>query len=482
MNLAKIIIDHDPARIALVDADRSVTYGELRDRIGAARARLVAEGLGPDDRVLIACGNELAFAVGAMAVLGIGGIAVPVNPRSPLPEFLGWFGLIEPKAVLVSAMTAWFPAEAGAVDAPLIDLGTIDSEVSDPPPIVDRSDDDLAFFMLTSGVTDRPKAAMLSHGNLAWVQELSCDGTADALTADDITLGVLPFTHIFGLNVVLLSSLRIGATCVLQPRFDAGESLEVIRRHGVTRVAGAPPMWKRWAEADAPDDSLETVTYAASGAAALPPEVFAAIRDRYGIEIGEGYGLTETSPIVTHSRGADPRPSSVGKIAEGVELALVDDDGTPVEHGDTGQIVVRSPGVFKGYLDSPDATAGVLTPEGWFWTGDVGVMDDDGYLYLVDRVKDLIIVSGFNVYPAEVESVLMQHPDVRGAVVVGTPHGETGEAVVAHVSGQVSEHELDAFARSRMSGYKCPTEYHFVDELDELPVAPTGKPVRKDLR
>ena len=238
-------------------------------------------------------------------------------------------------------------------------------------------------------------------------------------------------------------------------------------------------MWKRWAEADAPDDSLASVVYGASGAAALPVEVFEAIRERYGVEIAEGYGLTETSPIITLSRGIPIRPTSVGQVAEGVDLALVESDGTPVEQGDTGEIVVRGAGVFKGYLDSPEVTASVLTDDGWFWTGDVGVLDDDGYLYLVDRVKDLIIVSGFNVYPAEVESVLMEHPDVRGAVVVGTPHSDTGEAVVAHVSGQVSESDLNAFARARMSGYKCPTEFHFVEEL---PIAPTGKVVRKSLR
>ena len=147
--------------------------------------------------------------------------------------------------------------------------------------------------------------------------------------------------------------------------------------------------------------------------------------------------------------------------------------------GDTGEIVVRSPGVFKGYLDAPDLTDAVLTDDGWFWTGDMGVFDDDGYLYLIDRMKDIIIVSGFNVYPAEVESVLMEHPEVSGAIVVGTPHGDTGETVAAHVAGQCTAEELDAFARARLSTYKCPTEYHFVDEL---PVAPTGKLIRRELR
>ena len=493
MNLALMTENHAADRVALLAEGAATTYGALRAQAAAVRERLVADGIGPDDRVLLACGNEPAFASAALGVMGVGGVAIPLNPRSPLPELLSRVQLVKPSAVLVGPSTGWVLDHADVIDSVVIDMSAIMSTgdgspndalpngalPNDAPPIVERSDDDLAFMMLTSGVTGEPKAAMLSHGNLAWAQELTCDGGPDSITAADVTLGSLPFAHIFGLNVVLLASLRVGAVCVLQDRFDTDESLELIRRHGITRIAGAPPMWKRWAEADVPDDTLASVEYAASGAAALPLAVFEAIRDRYGIEIAEGYGLTETSPIITNSRGITIKPTSVGQVVEGVDLALVDPDGTPVDRGDVGEIVVRGPGIFQGYLDSPDVTATVLTEDGWFWTGDVGVLDDDGYLFLVDRVKDLIIVSGFNVYPAEIESVLMEHPDVRGAVVVGTPDIETGEAVVAHVSGQVSADDLRTFTRERMSSYKCPTEYHFVDEL---PVAATGKVVRKSLR
>ena len=371
----------------------------------------------------------------------------------------------------------WLLEQPGALDAPMFDVSEMDHEPSDEPAIAPRVGDDLAFLMLTSGVSGDAKVAMLSHHNLRWMQE-AISGP-DGLQPDDITLGSLPFTHIFGLNVVLLASLGRGAKVVLQRRFDVDASLELVRRHGVTSLTGAPPMWQRWAAADAPDDSLATVRYATSGAAALPVEVFNAIRDRYGVEIAEGYGLTETSPVVTWSRNMTIKPTSVGRPLPGVEVALVESDGTPAEDGDIGEIVVRSPGVFKGYLDAEGFTETVLTEDGWFWTGDVGVFDEDGYLYLVDRVKDLIIVSGFNVYPSEVENVLMEHPLVRGAVVVGSPHGETGETVVAHVSGEVEPDELDSFVRERLSRYKCPTKIHFVDEL---PVAPTGKVIRRELR
>jgi long-chain acyl-CoA synthetase len=296
---------------------------------------------------------------------------------------------------------------------------------------------------------------------------------------DDITLGCLPFVHIFGLNVVLLYSLRVGSCIVLQRRFDTDESLRLIREHSVSVLAGAPPMWQRWAQADAPDDSLSTVRFAASGAAALPLGTFETIRDRYGVEVAQGYGLTETSPVVTMGRGHAVRPSSVGKVLDGVTVALVDDNGMPVDIGDEGEVVVKGPGIFHGYLDDQAMTDAVLTDDGWFWTGDVGIFDEEGYLYLVDRIKDVVIVSGFNVYPAEVETALMKHPDVRGVIVTGHANEATGEMVVAHISGDVSETKLRAHVAEQLSRHKWPAEYHF---LDELPIAPNGKPIRRALR
>ncbi len=486
-NLAAIIQPHDADRLALIDGDATITYGDLRNRVDRLRARLADAGYGPHSRLAILAGNETAFVVGTLAALGLGAQVTPVRPTSPPPELIRKLAAVEPDVLLIGDAGRWAIDHADDIGPPLFDLqdldtgpadGTTNGAGADGPPIVERDADDIAFLLLTSGVSSDSKVAMMSHGNLAWVQQAITEAD-EGLHADDIALGVLPFSHIFGLNVVLLATLRVGGTVVLQRRFDAELSLELIRAHGITTISGAPPMWQRWARADAPDDTLASVRNAASGAAALPAEVFERIRDRYGVEIAEGYGLTETSPVVTWSRGIQPRATSVGQPLAGVEVVLVESDGTPVEPGDTGEIVVRSPGVFKGYLDAPELTAAVLTDDGWFWTGDMGVFDDDGYLYLVDRMKDIIIVSGFNVYPAEVESVLMEHPDVTGAIAVATPHGETGETVAAHVAGRVTADELDAFVRARLSTYKCPTEYHFVDEL---PVAPTGKLIRRELR
>lgn len=490
MNLAKIIEDHQDDRPALIDGDRTaeatngtapdavMTYGELRERVAALRAVLSARGIGPDDRVALLAGIEADFAIGALAALGLGAAVAPISIGSPIRELERKLAAVDPAVLLVGGEGRWAFDSAERLDPPLISIDESPGGTPDAP-IVDRSEDDLAFLMLTSGVSNDPKVAMLSHGNLRWVQETLAADTGIAVTTDDILLCALPLAHIFGLNAVVLPGLRVGAAIVLHRRFDARATLDSIARHGVTLVGGAPPMWQRWSELDAPADAMATVRHAASGAASLPNEVFTAFRDRFGLEIREAYGLTETSPTVTSSSSGPVRAGSVGRAVPGLELVLAEPDGTPVDVGDSGEIVIRSPGVFKGYLDAPELTSAVLTDDGWFWTGDVGVLDDDGNLYIIDRIKDVVIVSGFNVYPSEVESVLMEHPAVRGAVAVGTPDGLTGEAVVAHVAGTVDTGELDRFVRERLSHYKCPTEYHFVDEL---PVAPTGKLIRRELR
>ncbi|MFT7474728.1 MAG: long-chain acyl-CoA synthetase [Verrucomicrobiales bacterium] len=478
MNLATIIEEHEPSRVALIDGEVSVTYGELRAQAAAVRKVLTDHGVGPDDRVAVPSGNEPMFIAAALGALGVGARVIPMKPTNPIPELDRKLASIRPTVMLVCEEAAWTFDHAATIEAPLIDMRTIDLDTT-APPIVDRAADDIAFMMLTSGVSGNAKVAMLTHGNLEWAQLAVTENAEGGLVADDVTLGCLPFAHIFGLNTILLTSLRVGATLVVQRRFDVDDSLRLVKEHGVTVLAGAPPMWRRWSLIDADQDTFDSVRLAISGAAALPIDVFNDMFERHRLVVEEGYGLTETSPVLTTSRGFAVRAGSVGKVIDGVEMLLVEQDGTPVEIGDAGEIVVRGPGIFAGYFDDAEASGQVLTADGWFWTGDVGVFDDDGYLFLVDRVKDIIIVSGFNVYPAEVENVLIEHANVRGAVVVGGANLETGETVIAHVIADVDAAELDAFARARLSRYKCPTEFHLVDEL---PVAPTGKLIRRELR
>jgi len=479
VNLATIIDGHDGTAVAVIQDDRRVSYDELRARVEAMRALLQSMGIGRNDRVAVACSNDVHFIVATLGALGAGCVVAPINPHAPINELKRKLVPLQPACIVIGSIARDMLEHPDEFDAPLVDMEVVADSVDSAPPILDVDPDDLAFLLSTSGVSGAPKIAMLSHDNLAWVQEQIVGDGPQQLRSNDVSLATLPPAHILGLNLVILSTLRAGGALVLQHRFDVDVSLQLVREHQVTMLVGAPPMWQRWAAADAPADAMASVRFARSGAASLPADVYERIKSHLGVEVRQGYGLTETSAALASGRGLDVRVTSVGKPLPGVEMVLVDDDGEPVDIGDIGEVVVRAPSVFKGYLDDPEATASILTSDGWLWTGDVGVFDDDGYLYLVDRVKDIIIVSGFNVYPAEVEDVLMEHPAVRGAVVVGGAHGATGETVIAHVSGDVTVEELEAFAASHLSRYKRPTEYQLVDEL---PQTSAGKRLRRELR
>jgi long-chain acyl-CoA synthetase len=267
-------------------------------------------------------------------------------------------------------------------------------------------------------------------------------------------------------------------------RFDPIAAIEAIRAYGVTVLPGAPAMWTAWAGLpEATHDAFATVRLAASGAAKLSLEVAEKCEQRFGVTISEGYGLTEASPVVTTASGTAAKPGSIGLPLPGVRLRLVDGDNDDVLIGDAGEIWVQGPNVFAGYWNDAEATARALTPDGWLRTGDVAVVDDDGALYLVDRAKDLIIVSGFNVYPAEVEDVLLEHPAVDACAVVGVAHEYSGESVKAFVvlanDQTVDEESLIAFCADRLARYKCPEKVVFVDEL---PIGLGGKILRRALR
>ncbi len=494
MNLARMIESHDGERVALIARNRETTYGELRDQVARLRGGLAGAGVASGDRVAIVCGNNPYFVLSYLATIGLGAIAVPLNPASPAPEIVRELANVEPVLVIVgpSAMPAWEHVDRSSlpsVATVIVAEGeaihgdrTLDELLSsDPVPVVDVDPDHIAALMFTSGTAGHPRAAMLSHGNLA--ANIQQDLTArDHTDTDDIVYGVLPLFHIFGLNVVLGVSLTVGATVLLVQRFDPATAVQSIVQRGVTVVPGAPPMWIAFSQFDElPPSSFQSVRLAASGASRLSPGVAQRFLERYGVEIKEGYGLTEASPIVTTSAGLPNRPGSVGRILVGQEMRLVGDDGSDVPVGDAGEIWVRGDNVFLGYWNEPEITERVLV-DGWLRTGDIGMVDDDGYLYLVDRAKDLIIVSGFNVYPAEVEEVLQTHPAVAEVGVLGVPHPHHGEAVKAYVvlepdvdvdEDTLIDHSMDFLAR-----YKCPTKVVFVDQL---PRNAAGKLIRREL-
>ena len=478
MNLASILGGHPDASPALVDAEGQITYGELREQVGRVSGGLSAAGLGPDDRVAVVCGNERRFVTSWFAALGAGLVVVPLNPQSPAPELQRELDAVEVGALIASpAIDA-----VGRLDRDALDYdGLLGSE---PSSIVERDDDALAALLFTSGTAGSPRAAMLTHGNLRSNLEQLDEAPAPSLTADDITYGVLPLYHIFGLNVVLDGTLRAGGTVVLDDTFDPARALATIAERGITRVTGPPTLWRALASLDEADpEAFASVRQAASGAAKLPVEVANEVADRLGIRVTEGYGLTETSPVVAAASGTEAPTGSVGRPIPGVQVRLVDADDDDVLVGDEGEVLVRGPNVFRGYWNDEEATRSALDPEGWLRTGDVAVVDDDGYLFLVDRAKDLVIVSGFNVYPAEVEEVLREHPVIEAAAVVGVPDDRTGEAVRAYVV-VANGAELEAAAvtdhcAERLARYKCPADIQFVDQL---PTGLGGKLLRRALR
>ena len=480
--------------VALRWQDRTVTYGELDERVDRATAALAALGVEPGDRVAIVLGNVPAFVEAWFAVLRLGAVAVPAAPALAADELRH---VLADSGTVVAVVS---PGVATAI-APLRDrlpgLRTVvaagaatpdaDARWSEllaghgAPVTVDRGPDDLAALVYTSGTTGRPRGAMLTNHNLVVNQDQSL-AAEHRPGPDDVVLLVLPLFHVYGLNVGLGPAVAVGATMVLQERFDPVGTARLVAGTGVTVLLGAPPMYVAWAQ-QPPDGLLDGVRLCASGAAALPTAAAAAFEAATGLTVREGYGLTEASPSVTSSAVTDEvRPGWVGLPLPGIELRLVE-DGEDVVQGDPGEVWVRGPNVFVGYWQDEEATARALTGDGWLRTGDVGVRDEAGWLRLVDRHTDLIIVSGFNVYPREVERVLRAHPSVADVAVVGVPHPQTGETVVAHVvrSGDedLSGDELDDWCRARLARYKCPTA---ITILPELPRTVTGKVRRTDLR
>jgi len=493
VNLASIVNPHPAEALALVQGHRRISYGQLRADVGRARAGLVANGVRPGDRVVLLCTASPEFVVAYLAVLGAGAVVVPVNPQSPSEELEQQLATVRPAVVLVG------PSDRLADEwlAERSHLGVAVSEIlakdGADAGIVDRLAHDPAALMFTSGTAGFPKAAVLTHGSLlANIEQMELR-VGSATTSDDVALLVIPPFHIFGLNAVIGVQLFVGGATVIAERFDPTSTFEVVRSEKVTILPGVPELFSAlvgWEEASG--DELSTVHLAVSGAAPLTAQVARRFQERFGICLWQGYGLTEASPAVTFPDvTARHDPASVGMPLAGVEIRIVDSDGHEVDPGDPGEILVRGPNVFAGYFEDPEATESVLDPAGWLHTGDVAVVSEDGELTIVDRHKDLIIVSGFNVFPAEVEQVIARHPDVAEAVVVGVPDAAHGEAVRAFVvprlavwpegSGTpegLSEGEIVRYCSRYLARYKCPAAVSFVRQL---PRAAHGKALRREL-
>ena len=480
-----------PEHPALIIGEQSMSYRELdRAARGVARA-LLDRGLAPGDHISVMIPNVPQFPVAYFGALYAGLAVVPLNILLTGEEVAYHIDDSESK-LLIGHTQFEAPAVAGAraagVDVIWADgddgHALMDLAKSDPIEVVHPTPaDSTAVILYTSGTTGRPKGAELSHSNLV----MNCTNVMSRLIGlqpDDVALATLPLFHSFGQSVVMNGTLAAGGTVVLLPRFTPQDVFELIQAHRVTFFAGVPTMYFGLLHhPDGDQYDVSSLRYALTGGAAMPVEVMNAFEERFPVKILEGYGLSETSPVASFNMLDKPRKvGSIGYPVWGVEMAILDENDQPVPDGERGEICIRGHNIMTGYWKKPEATAETMK-NGWFHSGDIGVRDENGAYAIVDRVKDMIIRGGYNVYPREIEEVLYAHPAITEAAVIGIPHEEYGEEVKAVVvlgaGHTLTEAEVIAYTREHLAAYKYPRSVAF---LDTLPKGPTGKILKRELR
>ena len=491
MNLAENLTattSERPDAVAMKLDDAELTYAQLDEASARVAGLLRSKGVEAGDRVGIMLPNVPYFAACYYGALRLGAVVVPMNVLLKKRE-VGFY-LTDPEA---KVMFAWHDfaeaAEAGAEEAGaeviLVKPGEFEQLLAEAEPdteVAERDDDDTAVILYTSGTTGTPKGAELTHSNLARNVEAFSGFTN--IDQDSVVLGALPLFHSFGQTCGLNAAVRVGACLTLIPRFDPGKALEIIDRDRVNVFEGVPTMYA--AMLNHPDrDTYDTscLSLCASGGSAMPVEVMKAFEEAFDAKILEGYGLSETSPVASFNHpDRERKPGSIGTPIEGVEMKVVDDDGNEVAQGEPGEILIRGHNVMKGYWNRPEATAESISDDGWFATGDMATIDEDGYFFIVDRKKDLIIRGGYNVYPREIEEVIYEHPAVREAAVVGVPHDDLGEEVGAAIAlkddADCTEDDIREHCKEQVAAYKYPRTVWFVDEL---PKGPTGKILKREI-
>ncbi|GIF78316.1 long-chain-fatty-acid--CoA ligase [Asanoa siamensis] len=469
----------DPDKTAVIFGDRKVSYAELdaaADRAAAGLLRHAAKG----DRVALMLPNRVEFLECYFGILKAGLVAVPMNPLLKAAEAAHILADSGARAVVAGDLSAAAVADAGVAvlnpDQP--------DFLGDPAPLpwaATTDADDTAVIIYTSGTTGRPKGAELSHFQLY----LNCSLAGDRFDTrpDDVSLAVLPFFHVYGLSSVVNVAIRKGGTIAAVPRFDVDLVLDVLHDHRVSVLAGVPTMYHALLHADTAGRDLSALRIGSCGGASMPEAVLKGVEEKFGITVLEGYGLSETGSTATMNPGVDDRRiRSIGRPIWGVDVRVAAPDGGALPDGEVGELLVRGHVVMKGYHNNPTATAEAIR-DGWLHTGDLGYRDADGFLYVVDRIKDLIIRGGFNVYPREVEEVLYGHPAVAEAAVVGRLDERLGEEIVAVVTVRpgrdLDPDALIAYCRERLADYKSPREVRVVDAL---PKNATGKLLKREVR
>lgn len=492
--LVTIAAEESPERLAVVEAGgRSLTWLELEDEVARVATGLGGLGALAGHRVMLVMGNRLEFVTSYLGVLRAQAVAVPVNPSSTADELERMLAdcgarvvLAEPDTVdavrhaagrLPSTPRVVVVGDAGDGETSYAALRA--AQARPVPPL--RDPEKLAALLYTSGTSGRPRGAMLTHRALLANIDQVARVDPPMIHGDDVVLGVLPLFHVYGLNAVLGGVLRHRAKLLLAERFDPQGTLEIIEDEACSVVPVAPPVFAHWLPVDHLAERLGPVRVVLSGSAPLAPEVVEQFAAVSGVAVHQGYGLTEAAPVVTSTLcSAVAQPGSVGAALPGIEIRLVDERGETPAGEDPGEISIRGDNLFSGYW--PDG-AGGPDEDGWWATGDVGFLDASGDLFLVDRVKELVIVSGFNVYPFEVEDVIRELPAVADVAVIGTPDDATGEAVVAYVvpAGRAQELEdtVRAHVGTRLARFKQPVR---IEVVDELPLTVTGKVQKGRLR
>ncbi|MCA1983379.1 long-chain-fatty-acid--CoA ligase [Nocardioides nematodiphilus] len=503
-----------PERDAIVIGDTRLTYGTVNALANQVANTLVARGIKPGDKVALTSPNTPYFTIIFFGILKAGATVVPLNVLLKGREVAYHLGDSEAKAYFCFEGTADLPTgaegyagfqEAAGCEhffvitadpmaaSPIEGAETLFGAIGQQAPAfetVETDEEDTAVVLYTSGTTGQPKGAELRHRNLRDNALLGETSFAASAERPDTALVVLPLFHVFGLTVMQNGILAYGGTMVMLPRFDAATALQLMLREKVTFFGGVPTMY--WGLLGALDDTVDVAELkrnlraAVSGGSALPVEIHKEFEARFGVTILEGYGLSETSPVAAFSVWGEPaRPGSIGKPVKGVELELITPDSwEPIawDEDAVGEIAIRGHNVMKGYFNRPEATAAVISADGWFRTGDLARRDADGWYYIVDRTKDMIIRGGYNVYPREIEEVLLTHPAISLAAVIGVPNEVHGEEIKAYVilkpGATATEDDIIAWSKDNMANYKYPRQVAIVPSL---PMTATGKILKREL-